>query len=215
MKPGIIATGDRYGRLVVVREVERTSRYCRRFECACDCGTVKQYNLTNLRQGTTSSCGCLCIEMCSAINFSHGESHSVEERVLRGMINRCHNPNEPAYYRYGGRGIAVCNEWRKNPAAFIAHVGRRPTPTHQIERVDNDGNYEPGNVRWATSKEQNRNRRNNLLVDYNGRRVLVLDACRQAGISYGTVRDRISRGWSESSLFLPVRGLNRKVSSAK
>lgn len=80
-----------------------------------------------------------------------------EYRAWQGMLNRCRSTKARLYYRYGGRGIKVCAKWEKNFAAFLADVGKRPTPNHSLDRIDNNGNYEPGNVRWATMREQMRN----------------------------------------------------------
>jgi hypothetical protein len=110
------------------------------------------------------------------------------------MITRCENPNVHNYASYGGRGVRVCSAWRGDFAAFLAHVGRRPSPQHSIDRIDNDGNYEPGNVRWATTAQQNRNQRDNLFVEVEGRRVLLKDAAETSGVPLTTARRRLSRG---------------------
>ena len=89
----------------------------------------------------------------------HNASNTPEYRTWAGMKNRCLNPNNPRYKSYGGRGISVCSEWIESFSAFLSHVGLKPSPLHSIDRINNDGNYEPGNVRWATAKEQARNTR--------------------------------------------------------
>jgi hypothetical protein len=131
------------------------------------------------------------------------------------MKDRCGNPNYHGYKNYGGRGIKVCEEWLHSFQAFISHVGRRPSPGHSIDRIDNNGNYEPGNVRWATPKEQAANKRPRSTA--NGARLLSLEAfgrkqalaawVRETGRAKSTIRDRIAAGWSpEEALATPPRG---------
>lgn len=120
-----------------------------------------------------------------------------EWQAFRGMINRCENPRVRSYPRYGGRGIKVCEMWRNNYAAFLAHVGRRPSPRHSIDRIDPNRNYEPGNVRWATSLEQQNNRRNTRRVVVGGREIPLCDAVRAFGsvVHHEAVWVRIKTGW--------------------
>lgn len=95
-------------------------------------------------------------------------AHHPEYTVWRGMIERCCNPANISFRYYGARGIAVCDRWRNDFAAFLADVGARPSTRHSIDRINSNGHYEPGNCRWATWTEQNRNRRNNKLVTIDG-----------------------------------------------
>lgn len=132
-------------------------------------------------------------------------SRSVEYRVWRSMIERCYQRTHPKYPRYGGRGITVCKRWRKSFFNFLADVGRRPAPKMTIDRENNDGNYEPGNVRWATAKEQARNRSSNRIVALNGERTSLIVACEKLGLRYGTIKRRLQRGWDETkALMTPI-----------
>lgn len=157
--------GKRFGRYVVVREIEPEARpngrgNIRRVNAQCDCGNERDVHLQNLTSGKSQSCGCLSAVLATIRETTHGESDSTEYRIWAGMLNRCYNPNVERYPIYGGRGIKVCQKWRENFASFLADVGRRPSPLHSIDRYpDNDGDYRPGNVRWATKYQQRTNQR--------------------------------------------------------
>ena len=114
------------------------------------------------------------------------------------MQTRCGSPNNPVFKNYGGRGIRVCDEWQGDGGfeRFLAHIGPRPSSKHSIDRINNDGNYEPGNVRWATITEQQQNRRSNRNVIVNGERVCVAEMARRLGVSPGTIKNRLARGES-------------------
>lgn len=153
-------SGRRIGRLVVVERVGTTADRSLQWRCRCDCGQETVVCARSLRKShPTESCGCLRREQSSQQNRTHGMSHKVPEyEIWMGMKQRCENPNTDFFYRYGGRGIAVCARWRDDFAAFLADVGSRPTAQHSIDRIDGDGDYEPSNVRWATAREQRINR---------------------------------------------------------
>lgn len=117
--------------------------------------------------------------------------------VWHTMIARCHKPNASGYEDYGARGISVCDRWRNDIHAFIADMGPRPSPKHSIDRIDNDGDYEPGNCRWATSMEQSRNNRRTILVTFNGKTQCIKDWVMELGLVYPRVTARIrTLGWT-------------------
>ena len=151
----------------------------------------------------------------SRLHYRHGDNDSIEHCTWIAIIQRCHNPKEKTYPRYGGRGIIVCDEWRYNYPAFLAHVGRRPGPEYSLDRINVNGNYEPGNVRWATRSQQQRNRRDNVMVEYKGKPTQIHQACEEAGLSYEAVRTRMRKGLTGDDLFKPVKLYKARCTAKK
>jgi hypothetical protein len=190
-------SGRRFGRLVALETAgKRWGRFL--WLCRCDCGVESVFDGNHLRRGMSKSCGCLMRETSRALKFVHGGTGSQEHAIWRGMINRCENPNVRGYPGYGGRGIRVCARWRADFTAFLSDLGPRPSRQHSLERLNPDGNYEPGNVVWSTALAQANNKRNTRFVEYNGERMSLCDAVRLAGsvVHYEAAWVRIRSGWS-------------------
>ena len=158
--------------------------------CQCECGATKEVIIKNLKSGQSKSCGCVGRKKTSERNQKHGLRFTRTWRIWQAMKNRCYNKNVPQYHNYGGRGISVCDAWRNDFMSFYNDVGEAPEGK-SIDRIDNDGNYEPGNVRWSTAKEQGRNKSNNTKI--NG--VCITEISRSLGGNHALVRKRLNRGW--------------------
>lgn len=156
-------TGQPFGRLIAKRRAANSPWGGARWICECECGNVVNAACGKLRRGKVKSCGCLMIDIVRKKATKHGSSKHPLYLVWLNMMHRCYQPRNKSYQNYGKRGIIVYDEW-KSPSEFISYVssklGPKPSPKHELDRIDNDGNYEPGNIQWATKAEQSLNRRN-------------------------------------------------------
>lgn len=190
-------TGFRDGLITAKYMVSCTDSRKTKWMYECDCGGFKVFYSHCTRTG---HCGCLTGFRMSARFVTHGASRSRVYKAWAGMKDRCYNPKNQAYPRYGGRGISVCDRWRRSFADFIEGMGTRP-PGRTIERIDNDGNYEPGNCRWATRKEQQSNRGVCSEIEFGGKSQCLMAWSEEFGIPHQTLRGRILRGWSIMEAF--------------
>lgn len=150
--------GEKFNKLTVISESsQRDKSRCKMYECKCDCGNTSIVRGTSLKNGTTLSCGCESKKRHSKMMKDRNTRHGMYDNPMytrwRGMIQRCVDPNSVGYHNYGGRGIKVCDEWRNDFKKFYDYMGDSPGENYQIDRIDNNGNYESGNVRWATRFE--------------------------------------------------------------
>lgn len=196
-------TGRRFGRLVAIRIVGKSKGGTAMWECQCDCGNTHITKSSSLLSGDTKSCGCLHREQLRERKTIHGLKHTRLYSVWNKMKQRCHNENDKSYKNYGGRGIKVCSEWRYDFQSFYDWAlanGYQEGLT--IDRKNNDGDYEPGNCRWATDAEQNLNKRTNRFITFEGETKTVKEFADKYGIRYTTLYSRLWRGESEGdSLF--------------
>lgn len=183
--------GKRYGRWTIVDVWLPRSALAR-----CDCGTEKVVDRHSLRDGSSSSCGCLCAEVRSKAHRIHGMTNSRTWLAWRNLRGRCTKAYNSCFESYGARGIHVADRWLSFEN-FLVDMGEVPGPDYSIERIDNDGNYEPGNCRWATPKEQARNRRSTFWVEAFGRRASLAEHAEEYGVHYKLAWKRIRQyGWS-------------------
>lgn len=200
MKTKETITGQTFGRLTAIRfdryEKERTFWIFR-----CVCGTEKSQGVSQVRRGITTSCGCLRVERVKEATTKHGMSKAIGGKKTRvyqaysNMIQRCENTKTKHFHRYGGRGIKVCARWRESFKAFLEDMGEPPEGL-SLDRIDNDGDYEPSNCRWVNQKTQNANRSVCIFVEIDGKAVMLMSHCEAIGVSYNMVRKRLKRGWS-------------------
>ncbi len=169
----------------------------------CVCGTKREVSIHSIMSGKSVCCGCI-----NKGRTTHGMKGTPEYEAWQGMKSRCSNPNRKGHYKWGGRGIKVCERWlgKTGFANFFADMGPRPTPKHSIDQINNDGDYEPKNCRWATIKQQSRNRRSTVFVEFRGERRCFEEWGEVTGIPHATIRTRlVVLGWSvEDALTIPV-----------
>ncbi len=192
-------TGQVFGRWTVLKRGENQNGAAM-WLCKCECGSISTIQGGNLRSGHSKSCGCLQREL----RTTHGMVDSREYYSWKSMKSRCLNPNDIGYKNYGGRGIIVCDRWLRFEN-FYEDMGERPEET-SIDRIDNSCNYEPGNCRWATDKQQANNRRSCRILEYLGMKWTVAQWSAIAVMKNETFQSRINRGWDiQKSLLTPVQ----------
>ncbi len=191
--------GKKFGRLRVLSFAGLNKHRSSMWNCECDCGATGVYKGRNLTIGKTKSCGCWHEEVLRNPAKKHGHTSrekgvSSEWNAWKAMKQRCQNPNNRNWKRYGGRGITVCERWQ-DFVNFFQDMGKKPSPKLTIERVNNDGGYSKDNCIWASRSVQNRNTNRNKFVTFNGKSQTIKDWANEYGLVFNTLYFRILRGW--------------------
>jgi len=201
-----VKIGDKFGSLTVsgfsVAERKSGRKYVL-VSCSCDCGGSHNTEEQNLRSGNTSRCRACYAVSVKGRATKHGHSPSVGNKLevscytrWQAMKARCNNPNDTRWSDYGGRGISVCQAWMESYDSFLSDMGLLPSLGHQIDRINNDGNYEPSNCRWVLRKENSNNKRNNHIITAFGKSKTLQQWADTYGIDSSTIRRRIKLGWN-------------------
>lgn len=196
-------TGQTFNRWYVEKQLDERLRNGSIFyQCKCSCGNQSSVESSALRKGRSKSCGCLQLEWAT----KHSMWNCPEYKTWVSMHQRCNNPNHTSYKDYGARGIKICDRWRNSFQHFYDDMGKRPSPNHTIDREDVNGNYELSNCRWATKKEQGRNKTNSRFFTYKGIKRCASEWCELYGMANSTFHNRIIKGWSiEKTLETKIR----------
>ena len=190
-------TGKRFGRWLVL---EHQGQYepgnplrGTIWKCQCDCGTIRdKVRYGALASGRSNSCGCLRVDLMTAKGQPIGPTaYPSEYHIWQGIKTRCLNRNHPSFQHYGARGITICPQWEASFRSFFTDMGPRPTPSASIDRIDNAGNYEPTNCRWATRQEQASNTRRNRLFEWGGKQMNLTEICRLENVRYANMYQRL------------------------
>ena len=204
-------TGKKYGRLTVVSRNHKKP-HVTHWDCLCSCGNYIVAFGGNLKNGHTESCGCLQKEAASKAKKTHGKTCSLEYHSWSGLKGRCLNPKNHKYPNYGGRGIKVCDRWENSFENFLADMGEKPSASHSIERVDNNGDYTPENCIWGTASQQANNKTSSVFMEHNGVTLTQSQWSIKLGGSDKLVLKRLKRGWSkEKALSTPCDKTRHKI----
>lgn len=201
-------TGQKFGKLTVIKRVENTKRGAARWLCICECGNKTVVIGDELRKGTAQSCGCHAKEIAretarkhvAGKNKTHDKTGTLIYKEWTEMKRRCFNKTDTSYKNYRKRGITVCDRWRDSFETFYEDVSKLPhfgEQSYTLNRIDNNGNYEPNNVEWATPKEQANNRRTTRFVEYNGQKLSLKQLSEKYNIPYNKLYKRYAiLNWS-------------------
>lgn len=209
-------TGNRFTEWTILGYAGKSSGGARKrnmWWCKCSCGSVGKVSIQDLMSSTSRSCGCLSRRLTSARSKTHGMSQTKEYLAWKNMISRCGNIKNKSYADYGGRGVSVSSQWLGECGFvnFYSQVGPRPSDVHSLGRIDNDGNYEPGNVRWESDFQQSCNKRNNILVEYDGNIITASHCSRITGVSARVLRKLKKRGVDPDKCYeIATRGATLK-----
>lgn len=206
-------TGKRFGKLIVIKKVENNKYNRIQWLCRCDCGNVTCLSSNALTTNNTKSCGCLKRE--KKFNLKHGKAKTRLYHIWNGMKQRCFNSKAIKYHNYGGRGITVCKTWQKDFMSFYewaicnGYDESKSREQQVLDRIDNNGNYEPNNCRWITQSENCRNRNNNVLLNKNGISKTIAEWCEELNLNQRTVANRAKK-YEDINEILSNENLERK-----
>ena len=208
--------GQKFNRWTVI-SFSHVFKNAAHWVCKCECGTIRTVGIHSVKSGSSKSCGCYTPEQLDTARqnaTTHGyagrKGRTAEYNIWVKLIGRCTQTNHKYWNDYGGRGILVCDRWRHSFPNFLADMGPMPSPKHSIDRYpNNDGNYEPNNCRWATDKEQARNKRSNLVWEFKGEKKCLSEWAEVLGIGWSTLRHRVVvKNWSiEKAFTTPVHSI--------
>lgn len=197
-KPRKDLSGQRFGRLVVIRQgedyVSPSNKHRTQWQCQCDCGNTVLVEQSNLIRGNSNSCGCLNLDNIVDRSTIHGDRRSRLYSIWTNMKTRCNNTNSQDYYKYGGRGVSICSAWNNSYESFkewALSSGYIDNPQCTLDRIDVNGNYEPENCRWATPEQQANNRRNTINIAFRGEEHTLSEWAKICGIKYHTLFARL------------------------
>lgn len=194
--------GQRLGRLIVLECVGVDKYHNRMWKCKCDCGGYIITTANILKRGKAQSCGCLQKEKAAMQHYRHGQYKSRLYGIWEEMKRRCKDKKCWKYQYYGGKGIAVCNTWDEDYLSFAEWALKHGYSDNlSIDRIDNNKGYSPDNCRWATKREQARNRSNNVLITYNGKTQILVEWCEELNLPYSLMQSRIKKGWTAERAF--------------
>lgn len=202
--------GEKIGTSLFIKEISPLNG--RRAIFKCKCGNLYEAYISKMILGHIKGCGCGQIKHGHTVGKKNGGKQTSEYGTWLNMIKRCYSVDNKAYMNYGGRGILVCERWRDSFEYFLHDMGLKPSKSHSIERVDNNGNYEPCNCKWETRKNQARNQRSNTIIEYNGEKFCIAEWSEKLGITSSVFCRRISLGWSIEKIMLEG---NNKCNSKK
>lgn len=209
MPPYIDMTGMRYGRLTAMKRVKNSKNGQTMWQFKCECGKEIVTTGWAARSGHTTSCGCFLSETTASLKYSHGMARTRIYKIYQKMKERCYKETDKSYSRYGGRGISICDDWSGENGFdnfYKWSIKNGYSEDLTIDRMDNDGNYEPNNCRWTNAIVQANNRRNNRFVTYKGQTKTISEWSKETGISSATIRARLNKGLSvKCALFTPVK----------
>lgn len=199
MVKAINIIGKKFNKLTVISKEPKNKLGEVRWLCQCECGNKTIILSYYIRKGITRSCGCLMKELAKIRKTTHNFSRTSTYHIWQAMKNRCENPKSSMYKYYGGKGIKVCERWNTF-TNFLTDMGERPIKK-SIDRINNDGNYEPGNCRWATNFEQSRNTNRNHIIFHNGKSHCLSDWAALLNIPHKTLSNRLYSGWTIERAF--------------